>query len=117
MFLQRYIQCVSGQLIQYSHIGAILSASDIRQYETRLRPKLSEDTATARCHNNHVTGDKIGMTESLHELGMQHGCNNDPDLKKMYVDDVSVQTNHIENAVSGINRDDHVRQLLLVALE
>ena len=39
------------------------------------------------------------------------------DLKKMSVDDANEQTTHKENAVSRINRDEHDRQLLRVALE
>ena len=39
------------------------------------------------------------------------------DVKKMYVDDANVQTADKENAVSRINRDEHDRQLLHVALE
>ena len=59
--------CASSKIFRVVEvdIGAIVSASDIRQEEIRLRQNLSEGTATVRCQNNNVNGDIIAMTESV----------------------------------------------------
>ena len=59
-FFKEIYSCGMGKLIQSSPIDAILSASEIRQEEIRLRPELSDGTATVRCH-----GDVIGFEDTV----------------------------------------------------
>ena len=48
-FFKDIYSCGRGKGIQSSRIGAIFSASDIRQDEIRLHPTLSAGSATVRC--------------------------------------------------------------------
>ena len=120
-FFKEIYSCGSGKLIQYSRIDAILMASEICQDEILLRPKLSEGSATVRCHNNYVTGGIIGMTEGPQTIATWVYSTDATmpltgNLKKMSLDDAHVQTTHKENSVCRINRDEHDRQSLHAGL-
>ena len=55
MLLQRDLQLGKCEVNPSLRIDAILSASEIRQDEIRLRPELSDGTTSVRCHKNWVS--------------------------------------------------------------
>ena len=51
-FFYELYNCGPGKFIQCSRIHTILSASEIRQDDIRLRSELSDGSQSIRCHKN-----------------------------------------------------------------
>ena len=76
-FFKDIYNCGSGKLIQSSRIDTILSASEIRQDEIRMRPELSDGIATVTCHKNCIS--KYISPSTLANLGKRGNDDQQPD--------------------------------------
>ena len=70
----------SGKFIQCSRIPTILSASEIRQEDIRLRSQLSDGSQSIRCHKNCVS--KYVSPSSLAKLGKRGNDTDKPEDSK-----------------------------------
>ena len=82
-FFAELYNCSGGQLSNCSRISTIISASEIRKDHIHLRPELSDETLTVRCHKNCVS--KYVSPSTLKKLEKRACTEENPNDSKVAV--------------------------------